>query len=283
MAYKTILVHFDSEPRVKTLSAYAMALAEQHEAHLIGLAVLPSFADVPPAETGTRALIDDLRDAYRADAARMQAVFETRGPIQTISTEWCLADPGFRQTADAVAEQGQAADLIVASQDNPDWRADGFRDAAGLLAIEASRPVLLVPHQGYPAGPAKRVVVAWDGSREATRATFDALPMLQGAHKVTLISIQSWQEREGALAPVRQQQGEDICDALSRHGVDCALNLETPWEDGIGQTLLGAAERHSADLLVMGGYGHSRLREMVFGGVTRHVLRHMNLPVLLVH
>ena len=176
MAYKTILVHFDSEPRVKTLSAYAMALAEQHEAHLIGLAVLPSFADVPPAETGTRALIDDLRDAYRADAARMQAVFETRGPIQTISTEWRLADPGFRQTADAVAEQGQAADLIVASQDNPDWRADGFRDAAGLLAIEASRPVLLVPHQGYPAGPAKRVVVAWDGSREATRATFDALP-----------------------------------------------------------------------------------------------------------
>ena len=65
--------------------------------------------------------------------------------------------------------------------------------------------------------------------------------------------------------------------------MNCSLSLETPWDEGIGQTLLAAAERHSAELLVMGGYGHSRLREMIFGGVTRHVLRHMNLPVLLAH
>ena len=228
-------------------------------------------------------LIDEFRAAYRVDAASMQSTFETQRPIQTVTTEWRLGDPGFRHVSEAVAEHGQGADLIVVSQDNPDWRQEGYRDTASLLAVEAARPVLLVPHQGYPLGPATRVVVAWDGSREAARATFDALPMLQGASKVTLISIQSWQEREGALAADRRQQGEDICCALSRHGVNCSLSLATPWEDGIGQTLLAAAERHSAELLVMGGYGHSRLREMIFGGVTRHVLRHMNLPVLLAH
>lgn len=283
MSYKTILVHIDNGLHVKGLSDYAMALAETYSAHLIGLAVLPSFVDVPPSETGTQLLVNEFREAYRADAARMQATFEAKRPLQTVTTEWRLGDPGFRHISEAVAEHGQGADLIVANQDNPDWRDQGYRDIAGLLAVEAARPILLVPYRGYPAGQAKRIVVAWDGSREASRAVFDALPLLQSALKVTFVSIQSWQEREGTLALVRRQGSNDICDALSRHGVDCTLHLETPCEDGVGPTLLAMAERHSAELLVMGGYGHSRLRELIFGGVTRHVLQHMPLPVLLSH
>lgn len=283
MSYKTVLAYFDREPGVKGLSDYALSLAETPGAHLIGLAVLPSFVDVPPAETGTQILIDELREAYRAKATRMRAIFEANRPLQTVNTEWRIGDPGFRHATEAVAEHGQGADLIVASQDNPDRREAGYRDIAGLLAVEAARPILLVPHQGYPAGPAKRIVVAWDGSREASRAVFDALPMLRHALEVTLVSIQSWPEREGTLAPVRKQQGEDICSALSRHGVNCELSLKAPSDEGIGQVLLATAERHSAELLVMGGYGHSRFREMIFGGVTRYVLQHMTIPVLLSH
>lgn len=283
MSYKTILVYLNSEGQAKNLSCYAMALADAHGAHLIGLTVMPSFSDVPPVETGTMTLIDDLRNAFRADAARLQATFEKKNPVQVATTEWRVGDPGFHDVIETVVETGQSADLIVACQDDPDWRNEGFRDIAGLLGIQAARPVLLVPYQGYPAAPPQRIGVAWDASKEAARALFDSLPLLKQAKIVTLISVRSYAERDGAEAAQAKQQDGDICAALGRHGVTWAFSPELPLEEGVGPTLLAAADRHSAEVLVMGGYGHSRIREMIFGGVTRYVLQNTKIPVLLSH
>jgi nucleotide-binding universal stress UspA family protein len=283
MPYKTILVYLNAEREAKSLSSYAMALAEAHGAHVIGLTVMPSFSDVPPAVTGTMTLIDDLRNAFRADAARLQAIFEAKRSAPGVTAEWRVGDPGFHDVMETVAETGQAADVIIACQDDPDWRNDGFRDMAGLLAIQAARPVLLLPYQGHPAGEPQRIVVAWDGSKEAARALFGALPLLKRAKIVTLVTVRASEERDGAAAAQARQQDADIGAALGRHGVTWVLSPEVPSEDGIGPTLLAAAERHSADMLVLGGYGHSRIGEFIFGGVTRHVLKHMTMPVLISH
>jgi nucleotide-binding universal stress UspA family protein len=288
MKYKTILVYFEREEQVNGLLDYVAPLARAYGAHLIGVCVLPSFFRIPASEGGTTALIDDIRSRYRSTtAAAMQAAFEKAFQLETFGSEWRTIDPGFRDCIEAVGELGNAADLIVASQALSGEHDEGYRDGLGLLAVLTARPVLLLPHKDSPASPPQSVVVAWDGSQQAARAVFDGLGLLQSAAKVTLIRI-AWPDEfadDGAVPhdEVRYQQGVDICDALARHGVDATIAVETPWENDIAKTLLKAASTHRADLIMLGGYGHSRLREWIFGGVTRSVLRHMTAPVLLSH
>ncbi|MEQ1696516.1 MAG: universal stress protein [Hyphomicrobiaceae bacterium] len=284
MTYKTILVHFESEAQIKGVLDYVIALARAHGAHVIGVAVLPSYYKVPASEVGTTALIEDVRDQFRATtAAAMRAAFEKALGQETFGSEWRLIDPGFRATIESVADLGNAADLIVVRQELHGEHDEGYRDGLGLLAVLTGRPVLLLPHKEIPAAPPQTVVVAWDGSQKAARAVFDALPLLQNAARVTLIAVRERDALGGTGSDIRRQQGNDLRDALLRHGVEAAVPVELLFEDDVAQSLLAGATARHADLLVLGGYGHSRLREWVFGGVTRSVLRHMTTPVLLSH
>lgn len=288
MQYKTILVYFEREQQINSLLEYVAPLARAHGSHVIGVCVLPSYFNVPASEVGTTALIEDIREQFAtAVAAPMQAAFEAALRLETFGSEWRLVDPGFGKAIETVAAIGNAVDLIVARQELLGEHDEGYRDGLGLLAVLTARPVLLLPHHNVPASPPQTVVVSWDGSQQAARAVFDSLPLLQGAAKVTLTTVR-WPDEfvGGGEVPhdeVRYQQGVDICDALSRHGVDATIGVEMPWEGDIAKTLLAATATHNADLLVLGGYGHSRLREWIFGGVTRSVLRHMTTPVLLSH
>ncbi len=125
----------------------------------------------------------------------------------------------------------------------------------------------------------KKVLVAWNARREAARAVFDALPLLQQADEVKVVWVNP--QAEGA-APVDVPAG-DICAALARHGVKCEATEVAHPRSGVGRTLLARAAEYGSDLLVMGCYGHSRLREFVLGGASRHVLEHMTIPVLMSH
>jgi nucleotide-binding universal stress UspA family protein len=146
------------------------------------------------------------------------------------------------------------------------------------MVVGAGRPVLIVPNEGVHSRIGGRIAVAWNGRREATRAAFDALPLLQKAKEVKVLWIDPRSEGEdaGAFAAT------DLCTALARHGIACEA-LEAASDGSVGATLLSRAIEHRADLLVMGCYGHSRLSELVFGGATRHTLRHMTIPVLMSH
>jgi nucleotide-binding universal stress UspA family protein len=171
------------------------------------------------------------------------------------------------------------ADLVVVGE--PDPANNGTDDALLVEAafMETGRPALVVPHVGVRAMPPGRVIIAWDGSREAARAVHDALPLLRLADDVIILIIDA-----GKLG-VRfgQHPGAGVLAHLTRHEIRVRVKAVQSGGTAIGKLILAQADEEEADLLVMGGYGHSRLREMMLGGVTRHMLEHMSVPVLFAH
>lgn len=283
MAYKTIVVQFEREADVQgPLLKAAAALAQAQGAHLTGIAVLPSYYKVPPEAAGALVPMDVVREDSRQAGLRMKAVFEARLRTSAITHEWRMIDPGFLDTTQAVAGVAHTADLIIASQDLH-GELDGYRDGQGLLAVLTGRPVLLIPAGRTVHVPAERVVVAWDGSRPSARALFDALPLMMPPTEVTLLSMRTSQSFDGPEFIARTEQNNDLTSTLARHGVTCRIAVEIAKDAGIARAILSYAAAHEAGMLVVGGYGHSRLREWVFGGVTRTLLRVSPVPLMLSH
>jgi nucleotide-binding universal stress UspA family protein len=280
MADKTILVHCNDKRRVERILGAAVELADRFQAHLIGLSVSPPVVVVPAGMPGSpdTMVIDERAQVYRRDNPAMKAAFQAAVEGCTFTSEWREEDAGTSSIAEVVIKYARAADLIVAAQRDWQWSVSAQLDVGDRLAIEAGRPVLLVPNEGVHKGIGTRVVVAWNGRREATRAAFDALPLLRQAKDVTVLRVDPRSEGE----PDRNFAATDLCTALARHGVTSEA-VEVPGGGNVGRALLNRAIEHRADLLVMGAYGHSRMRELVFGGATRHILRHMTIPVLMSH
>jgi nucleotide-binding universal stress UspA family protein len=280
MSYKTILVHCNDRRRIETLLAPAASLAETFQSHLIGLSVVPPVVIVPaPPALGPPVIVDAHCELYRADNPAMRAAFEAATRGRGFVAEWRDDDAGAFGVADCVLPYARVADLVVASQTDQEWPATDRLDIADRLAMEAGRPVLIVPNAGVHSRVGERVLVAWNGRREAARAVFDALPILRGAKDVRVVWVNPQSERERA----QDIPAADICTALARHGVKCQATEQVAPRGRVGETLMACARDMSADLLVMGCYGHARLRELVFGGASRHALSHMPIPVLMSH
>jgi nucleotide-binding universal stress UspA family protein len=280
MAYKTILAHCNDKKRVGRTVGAAVELAERFDARLIGLSVSPPVLVVPAGVPGTAAtvVIDERAQAYRRNNPAMKAAFQAAVDGKTLTPEWREEDAGTSTIVDVLIRHARVADLIVVAQ--RDWQSSVSAefDVGDRLAVAAGRPVLLVPNEGVHSGIGTRVVVAWNGRREATRAAFDALPLLQKATEVKVLWIDPRSEGEDAAAFA----ATDLCTALARHGIVCEAAAAVS-DGNVGATLISRAVEYRADLLVMGCYGHSRLTELVFGGATRHILRHMTIPVLMSH
>ena len=175
---------------------------------------------------------------------------------------------------------GRYADLIVIGQ------LDAYDSQAGLLRARpeevtmlAGRPVLVVPFTGHFERISTRVLVGWDASREAARAVRDAMPLLARAEAVTVLTVDAEQSPFGH----GEIPGADIALYLARHGVKAEVERTVSAGIGIGNTLLSRAADFEADLLVMGAYGHSRMREFVLGGASRTLLGSMTVPLLIAH
>jgi nucleotide-binding universal stress UspA family protein len=280
MFYKTVLVHLHDARRAKSVLGAAVPLARNHGSHLIGLAVVPPVIVIPSVDAGASAVvIEEHRTAYRAEMAALKAMFEEATRDQTFAAEWREVDAAYDDATRIVTEHGRCCDLVIASQKDAEWPYSEQLEAPDQLVIECGRPVLLVPKTYEPSEIGRRVVVAWNGRREATRAVFDALPLLQAAQDVIVVWVNPQQEGEKA----GDLPGFDICAALARHGVRCEATQNIRPSVDIGNTLLDTVKAQAADLLVMGCYGHWRVREFVFGGASRHVLEHMVVPVLMSH
>lgn len=279
MSYKTILMHCNDKRRLAPLVAATANLAESFQAHLVALSVVPPRTVVVDGPGVPPLVIDAHCEQYRADNQAMKAVFESAARGRAFTAEWREDEADTFCVADCIVPYARAADLVVASQTDPDWPGSVSLDVADRLAIESGRPVLIIPNDGVHDRPCRKVLIAWNARREAARAAFDALPLLKSATDVRVIWVNPQSERENA----QDIPAADICVALARHGVNCQATEEIAPQVGVGETLLASAKDFDADLLVMGCYGHTRLREFIFGGASRHVLRRMSLPVLMSH
>jgi nucleotide-binding universal stress UspA family protein len=280
MDWKTILVQLSNPGRTNTVVSVAARLAERSNAHLIGFNVSHALAHAPvtptllgPEDFAAFQAIDD------EQAARLKADFDEATRNRAFIAEWRNVEMVGRDPITGVIEHGRAADLIVASQSDPDWEMSGFFDAPERLALESGRPVLVVPYAGMFGEIGKRIMVAWSGKRESARAVFDALPLLKAADAVTLLCVVG-SDADGESG---QLPGAEIAASLARQGVNVMVQKTVADEIGVGDEVLARLADQGSDLLVMGAYGHSRLREMVFGGVTRHILNHMTVPTLMSH
>lgn len=281
MRYKTILVHCNDLRRVKGLLTTAITVAEAHGAHIIGLNVLPPVTVVPAGAPGSPdvVVLDHLRKACEAERPGLRAAFAAAMRGREVASEWREADATNATVKDLALSHGRAADLIIANQSDPDWLGTGQLDIADDLVISSGRPVLVVPNVAHTLDWPPNIVVAWNGQREATRALFDALPLLRSALAVNIVQIDSPSER----APGQILPTADVRAMLLRHGVPYQATEFIRSEEGAGEALIARLAREDTDLLVMGCYGHSRLREFIFGGATQRMLRHMTIPVLMSH
>ena len=283
MSYKTILAHFNDEQRFPGVMKTAVQVARSDAAHIIGLTVMPPIIIVPGYEMGAGTMIEDHREHYRPQLVRMREAFATALAENDVKGEWlevdCESVDPFGDVGRVVVAHARTADLVLASVANPAWSLSAYLDVHETLVMESGRPVLLLPNPPVPAQIGRRVLLAWNDSREAARAAFDALPLLKSADVVLVAQVDESKSSEHGRTLPRT----DICKALSRHDVRCELLPVIVAANGAGAALLQAAEQRNVDLLVMGCYGHSRLRELIFGGASRHILQHMRMPVLMSH
>jgi nucleotide-binding universal stress UspA family protein len=279
MSYKTILVHLNNERRAGPLLEYAATIAEKHGSHIVGLFVFPAFRLTPPLPVPLgRELAGTLRGELREEEKRVRLILDSTTKTRTFPVEWRSVTTDKRPVAEVVLEHARAADLVLASQADPDWGFSDIIDCPDRLAIECGRPVVVLPNAGRFAVPPRVAAVAWNGKREAARALFDALPLLAMAEQVEVLTVDERGRTDQASLP-----DTEIAAALSRHGIKAQMTRIAAREVSAGHELRTRAADLSADLLVMGAYGHSRLSEFVFGGATRHLLHDMTCPVLFSH
>lgn len=279
MSYKTILVHLNDKRRAEALLEPAIRLASQCNAHLIGMHVYSSMPASPIAVPYGSQVLGAVAMAERKDTEEIAATFARMTAKQPFVAEWRALKVPHVDLASVVMDHGRAADLIIAGQTDPDWDLSPLLDFPERLALESGRPVLVVPYIGRYAEIGRNVVIAWKPGRESARAVFDALPILKGAGKVHILEIKERGDDTTGLAP-----DTSIAAALGRHGIKPSVrtSVAAP-EISIGDEILSRLSDIGADLLVMGAYGHSRMRELVFGGTTRHIARHMTVPTLFSH
>jgi nucleotide-binding universal stress UspA family protein len=280
MSFKTVLVHLDAGERCTARVDLAIRLAKAHGSHLVGLAptgladVLATMSGAVPDGVEFIALSTRfLRNRAEAVAAAFVEQVQAAG-IASHESRVVVGEP-----VDAVITQALRSDLLIVGQTDRRAPFDGVAwDFPQQTVLHSGCPTLVVPYAGDFATLGERVLVAWKDTREAARAARDALPILQRAQRVVLAEV-----ADAASPPDAQEAALiDVQAWLGRHGVDAEVRVERGTADARDVLLSLAADR-GADLIVMGAYGHSRIREWVVGGATRLLLDRMTVPTLMSH
>jgi nucleotide-binding universal stress UspA family protein len=279
MTYKTIAVSLNDVPRAGAVLDAAAAIAGFHGAHLIGCYIVPAPIIYPEVGFSAVSGVYDGHQAYfKEHLADTKLRFEKKLSQTGLTGEWRETQSVHSSIAPGVLEHGYGADLIVASQVAADEPGYVENDLVERLAMESGRPVLMVPQKGSFAGPAS-AIVGFNATRESARAIFDSVPLLRMAKEVRVVWVDPQSERSIA----GDVPGAEIAKALARHGIKATAEGLAAGGIDAGAALLQRARDTGADLVVMGAYAHSRLREYIFCGATLHVLENAEVPVLMSH
>ncbi len=276
MSLKDILIHVDHSKSCPERIRAALKLARLHDAHLTALYVmtkpiLPGYIEAQLSQD----VLDSQIEAVKRAAGEMEEVFKEAVAGSGIQTEWRCEEGDL---VDTLIMHARYFDLTILGQRDPEFQeAPGSEEIPDQILLRSGRPVLVIPHSGTFETLGEHVMVAWDGSRLATRAVNDALPLMKGASKVDVLAVDPKEGSHGHLP------GADISLHLARHDIKAEAEHLVSEKLSAGDALLSYAADSSIDLIVMGGYGHRRWREIVLGGVTRHMLNHMTVPVFMTH
>jgi nucleotide-binding universal stress UspA family protein len=274
MAIKDMLFVLEPDAERQPAAAFATKLADGLGAHLTAAGVVYEML-VPSGFTGDypAEIMAGLTEQSRERNAASYAQMCKAGPA-SLRSELVEIDAIPGEARYELARLARHFDLTIIGQ--PRERNSEVSLMAESALFESGRPVLFVPHIQKTAPKLNRVVVAWDGSRTAARALADAHSILEKASTIDVVSISD------PRLSYKELPGFNITRHLSRHGLNAELK-RLPTSGDIGDTLLSYAADAGADLLIMGAYGHSRLREFVLGGTTRTILGSMTIPVLMAH
>lgn len=271
----TVIVDNGGERRPAKLAA---ELARQSEAHLTGLALavdplVPVYTMAGPIPTD---FIVAAHEQSVADGNAALAAFDAIGKAAGVTTEGRLTESISGDFA-GIVRNALLTDLAVVGQDDPEHEEPLRTALIEALLFQAGVPTLLVPAKGVSELRMDKAVVAWNGSAQAARAVRAAMPLLAKTKKVIVAIVD-----EGA-EPTEIAQGTDIGAYLARHGLNVDVRVIANAHEGAGAAILNLANEEEATWLVMGAYGHSRIRQFLLGGVTRHVLGRSRLPILMAH
>jgi len=274
---KDIVVNLSVGEASDAATEYAVSVAAAFEAHLAGIA----FAYEPAAaEFGYEGVAVSLIEAERAKSARAAkaaiAKFEESARRNSISAESHQFEAAFANAGDHFATIARRFDLAIVTQAEPRKVVPEEMIIEAVL-FDSGRPVLAVPYIQKAGLSLERVMVCWDGSRNAARAAADAMPFLARANNVEVVMV------TGERTKSDEMPGADIAQHLARHGLKVTVQRIVSVETDVANTILSYAADAGTDFIVMGGYGHSRLREFVLGGATRGILAAMTAPVLMSH
>jgi nucleotide-binding universal stress UspA family protein len=284
--FQDLLIFQDASAAAANALTYAQAITAAGGGHVAGLMfgfMSPYPTTVYMEATPDIWLAEQRRAAEEADATEKR--LKARLAFSAMGTELRRKDVMGGEAGSILAIHGRYADAVVIGWTRKGGKKDGNRDGTEFerdlfrdVLFESGRPVILVPEAYKAKESPRRILVAWSPEREATRAVHDALPLLQGADLVTILVVV-----EGSNVNGEEDAGADIARHLARHDVKTEVK-HAPSGGRTAQAVVADEARYlGADLIVMGGYGHSRLRQWIFGGVTRDMMDDLKTPVLMAH
>ncbi|MBB4570683.1 universal stress protein [Rhizobium leucaenae] len=278
MPYKTILVILDTPDNARVAVDFAAAFAREHGAHIVGLhtEIVSAVPLVAPMEIPDPVAVQALQDMAHNQAIDIERLFRAKMERENLAYEWRNFASTVGYGSEPLMESARSADLLVAVQPDPAKSSDSHVDVESFL-FESGRPVLLIPYIFTEPKPIRRVLIAWNGSKEAARATFDALPFLTTADSVEIFSV----DTSNSLTHSPKETGAEIAATLARHGVRARLETAACGGKTPSQVIENRLADDSIDLLVMGAYTHSWLWQLIFGGTTRTLLQSMTAMTLL--
>lgn len=274
---KDIIVNLSVTKEGSLVGKYAVSVAAALQAHLTGVAfiydpVVPiSGAGYIPAE-----VIETQREDNETAAEAAIKSFTVATDQAGISAEPLMTSASLAGAGDRFARMARRFDLAIVGQAQPEI--SSMEQIIGETTLfESGRPMIMVPYIQKAPFKTDNVMICWDGSRTAARAVADAIPVIRDSGRVEIVIVTNERGKEDEI------EGADIGQHLARHGLKVDVHRISGGNIDVADALLSHAADSGADLMVMGGYGHSRLREFVLGGVTRSIFESMTVPVLMSH